>query len=52
MNIHVLPETADAINKLVAKEDPACNTQGKVVDQQFAKKKAGQKNSRKKSRPS
>jgi hypothetical protein len=45
MNIHVLPATASAINELVDKENPECNTQGKIIDQRFAmdrrKKKRG-----------
>jgi hypothetical protein len=39
LNIHVLPETADAINHLLDKTDPKLNTQGKVVDSRFAKQK-------------
>lgn len=32
LNIHVLPETAEAITELVDKTDLGRNTQGKVVD--------------------
>jgi hypothetical protein len=38
LNIHVLPETAEAINRLLNKADGRRNTQGKVVDHQFSKK--------------
>ena len=44
LNIHVLPETAAAINLLLNKADGLRNTQGKVVDLHFKKnrRKAGQ----------
>ena len=38
LNIHVLPETAEAINRLLNKADYQLNTQGKVVDSLISKK--------------
>lgn len=38
LNIHVLPETAEAIKRLLNKADGLRNTQGKVVDYVFSKK--------------
>lgn len=42
MNVHVLPATIAAINSRVDKEDPESNTQGKVIDCQFAAKRVRQ----------
>lgn len=37
LSIHVLPDTANEISKLVDKSDIKRNTQGKVIDLQFIK---------------
>ncbi len=36
MNVHVLPATADKVAGLVDKADLEMNTQGKVIDRNFA----------------
>jgi hypothetical protein len=35
MNVHVLPATADKVARLVDRDDPEMNTQGKVIDRNF-----------------
>jgi hypothetical protein len=40
MNVHVLPAIAKKVSRLVDKDDPEMNTQGKVIDRQFARKRA------------